>query len=135
MLFAAGLTWTVMGFILLSWALLWLVYGSGVRGTVLLALFAGMGLIKSRLVLDKVARRIANRIHERGDGRCLGGFLSPQNWLLVGCMMALGMVVRRLGLPHLVTGSVYAAVGSSLLVSGRVIWREWRSCAELSGTS
>ncbi len=127
MLFAAGLTWTVMGATLLAIAFLWLVYGNGPLGIGLAASFAALGLLKSRLVLDRVAVRIAERINERGDARCLGGFLSPRNWLLVGLMMCLGMAVRRLGLPHPVVGSLYAAVGSSLLVSGRVIWRAWAS--------
>ena len=35
-----------------------------------------VGALKSRLVLDRVAGSIVTHIRARGDGRCLGGFLS-----------------------------------------------------------
>ena len=42
----------------------------------LIGLALVLGAVKARFILDRVARKIVDRIQERGDGRCLGGFLS-----------------------------------------------------------
>ncbi len=73
-------------------------------------------------MLDRAAERIANRIEARGDGRCLGGFLSPATWVLVAGMMAAGRILRGGLVPRHWVGLVYAAVGLGLLGSSRLAW-------------
>ena len=86
----------------------------------------GLGLLKGRLALERTARRSAARIALRGDGTCLGGFLSWKTWIFVLAMMVGGMVLRRSGLPRPVLGVLYTAVGTGLLWGCRIYWREWR---------
>ena len=123
---AAGL-WTVVGTGLLVAGARWtLGAAGGAAGAALLALGVALGLLKGRFVLDRAARRIAERIAERGDGRCLGGFLSARSWLLVAAMMAAGRLLRGGLLPHAVLGPLYAAIGTGLLFSSRIAWRRAR---------
>ena len=86
---------------------------------------AAAGLLKSRFVLDRVAVAIAARIRARGDGRCLGGFLSLRSWALVLVMIGGGRLLRSAGPPPATAGFVYLAVGVALLASSRKVWGEW----------
>lgn len=126
---AAGL-WAVVGAALLAAGFRWTVRGAGpAPGAALVALGAGLGLLKGRFVLDRVARRIAARIAERGDGRCAGGFLSWRSWLLVAAMAAGGRALRASPLPPAAVGVLYAAVGTGLLFSSRIAWSRRRGAA------
>jgi len=119
----AGGLWTVVGAFLLFFGARWTLAAAGApRGPALLALGVAAGLLKGRFVLDRTARRIADRIVERGDGRCAGGFLSWRSWLLVAAMAGAGRLLRGGLLPLAVIGPVYAAVGTGLLWSSRVAW-------------
>ena len=60
-----------------------------------------------------------DRIKERGDGRCIGGFLSIKSWLLVLLMMAGGRLLRGSGVPMSWIGFLYVAVGVALVVGSR----------------
>jgi hypothetical protein len=83
------------------------------------------GAIKSRLVLDRAARSVVDRIHSRGDGRCLGGFLSLRTWGLVISMIAAGHLLRG-SLARGIVGPLYIAVGTALCLSSRLSWQAWR---------
>ncbi len=122
LLLAAGL-WSVVGLGLLltgaHWALssplphrVWLLLGAAL-----------LGLIKARLVLEPVARRAAERIAARGDGRCLGGFLSVPSWVMVALMVLGGRALRAWVIPMAWAGLLYVLVGFALLVASRVQWR------------
>ena len=84
-----------------------------------------IGAVKSRLVLDRAARKIIERIRVRGDGRCLGGFLSLRTWALVVVMMVAGRLLRGT-VARSIVGPLYLAVGTALVLSSRLSWRAWR---------
>jgi hypothetical protein len=128
-LLAAAL-WTVVGTLLSGFGARWTLeaFGRG-AGALAIALGIGAGLLKGRFVLDKAAERIVDRIVARGDGRCVGGFLSWRTWLLVALMAGAGRLLRGGLLPHAVVGPLYAAVGAGLLFSSRIAWRRWRAAA------
>jgi len=119
---AAGL-WTVVGLGLAAAGLVWC-FGPPLPWSVVLAA-AGLaaGLVKGRYVIRRMAEKNAARIIARGDGHCLGGFLSVKTWLLVAAMMASGMVLRRSAVPRPVLGVVYTAVGTALLAGSVVLWK------------
>ncbi len=123
-LLAAGLLWTVVGAGLLAAGLRWCAGIGGAAAWGLAAAGVAAGLLKGRLALDRTARRAAARIRSRGDGNCLGGFLSWKTWLFVLGMMGLGAVLRRSGLSRAVLGPVYTAVGTALLWGSRIYWAE-----------
>jgi hypothetical protein len=127
-LLLAGALWSIVGGALLGFGARWTLEAFG-RGPGALAISLGLaaGLFKGRFVLDKAAARIADRIEARGDGRCLGGFLSWRSWLLVALMSGAGRLLRGGLLPHAVVGPLYAAIGAGLLFSSRIAWRRWRA--------
>jgi len=125
-LLAAGLLWSLVGLGLFCAGVIWMARAeSSWFVPVLLAAAVVTGVAKARFVLDRRAREIVRRIEERGDGRCLGGFLSWKSWLAVAAMAALGQVFRASSLPALVRGAICLAVGLALLIASRLAWMAW----------
>ncbi len=125
-LLLAAMLWSIVGGAMLAFGIKWLAdWGSGYVWLVAVGA-AALGLLKARVVLREAADRIVTRIRERGDGRCLGGFLSPKTWLFVLLMIAGGRVLRSGLLPAAAAGFIYAAVGAALLWASRRLWRAWR---------
>ncbi len=122
-LLLAALLWTAVGLGLGSAGVGWCLGSS--QSTVLLLLGIALGSAKGVLVLDRTARRSAERIRNRGDGVCLGGFFSWQTWLFVLTMMAGGALLRRSAVPRGALGPLYLAVGVALLWGSRTFWKEW----------
>ncbi|MBD3161960.1 MAG: hypothetical protein GF346_06695 [Candidatus Eisenbacteria bacterium] len=122
-LLAAALLWTAVGAMLaVTGAPLLFEHAAGTA--VPLALLAvAAGVAKARWTILPAARRIADRIEQRGDGRCLGGFLSWRTWIFVLVMAGFGRVVRGLPIPSTVRGTVLVAVGVALLVGAAALWR------------
>jgi len=122
----AAAMWSAVGGVLLSFGAHWITDGRlNPAGLGLLLAGIGIGLVKSKLILDRTAGRIVSRIGSRGEGRCVGGFLSVRSWLLVLAMIALGRVLRGGLLPAPAAGVLYAAIGTGLLYSSRLAWRAW----------
>jgi hypothetical protein len=127
-LLLAGALWSVVGALLLGFGALWTLESLGGRaGALVLGLGIPAGLLKGRFVLDRAAGRIADRIAARGDGRCVGGFLSWRTWVLVALMSGAGRILRGGLLSRAVVGPLYAAIGAGLFFSSRIAWRRWRA--------
>jgi hypothetical protein len=122
----AALLWTAVGMLLLVFGLAWVLQANIPYVAPLLALAVVVGVAKARLALNRAARRIVERIHLRGDGRCLGGFLSVRTWLFVAGMAAAGRWLRTGPAPKAAVGLIYVAVGLGLLLGARILWRTWR---------
>ena len=125
-LFLAAVMWSSVGGLLLYFGGRWL---SEKTGPVLWMLFGGAivaGVLKSVLVLEGTASRTIERIRARGDGRCIGGFLSVRSWAFVVLMMGLGRALRASATPRTILGFVYVAVGLALLLASRRLWWAWR---------
>ena len=119
-LIVAGLIWALVGLMLIVRGSLFL---QSVHQVWLLAVAVAVGTVKSRLMLDRAARRNRDRLLVKSDGDCIGGVYSAKMWLLVACMIALGRLLRVSGLPMGVVGTVYGAIGWALLLSSRVLWQ------------
>lgn len=132
-LLLAGVMWSTVGCLLMALGVRWSgPFDPALTPWLVLAGLA-VGVTKSRLVMDRAGRRIVERIRARGDGRCLGGFVSPLTWVLILSMMVLGRLLRARLLPPAVIGVVYVAVGSALLVSSRLMWQAWRRARPSDG--
>ena len=126
-LWLAAAMWSFVGMGLFSVGGYWLLTPAEVKGWIIMLVAVVLGTGKSSLVLDRSADGIVDRIKLRGEGRCVGGFLSPRIWILVLGMMLLGRLLRTIGLPRPLLGLIYAAVGTGLLFSSRIIWRAWKN--------
>lgn len=124
-LLLAGVIWSTVGMGLISVGTYWVVSTSDhIIGLLAISLCLGLG--KSLLVLDRVASRIVKRIELRGEGRCLASFYSLRVWVIVVIMILMGRILRGAGISYSLLGLIYAAVGTSLLMSSRTIWLAWK---------
>lgn len=124
-LFTGAIVWTLIG-LFLTFRGVWNMLNLPGFSTwwVIAALF--IGILKGQLVFIKSAQRSVQRITCRGDGKCLGGFLSVRNWILVISMICLGRLLRLSSLHGAIVWGVYVAAGTALTVSSRVFWAAWR---------
>jgi hypothetical protein len=125
--FLAAALWTGVGAGLAGAGVVWSLSAPALWPAAILAAALFLGFFKGRFALEATARRIARRIAARGDGTCLGGFLSWKTWLFVLAMMGLGAVLRRSEVPRAALGLLYCSVGVALLWGSRVFWAEWRA--------
>ena len=121
----AQLMWTIIGSLLLSLGVWWVVNGWGPHGFLYAIPFLVLGLIKGIFILDRTARRTADRIEERGDDRFVFSFYSRRTWLVALGFMVFGQVLRRLPIPRPDLGLIYIMVGVGLLLGSRAMWRSW----------
>ncbi len=108
-LLLAAAMWNAVGAFLANLGIRWLTEADAALTWPAVAIV--VGAIKARFVLRRSARRIIDRIRERGDGRCLGGFLSPKSWLLVLIMMTAGRWLRSGPLPLVASDALSIVVG------------------------
>lgn len=87
----------------------------------LIAVAVILGVVKSQMLLDRVARKAVARIRERGRA-CFFGFFSPKTWVFVALMMGGGMMLRRTGLNHGILAVIYVGVGTALVLADRIFW-------------
>lgn len=126
-LLMAALTWTVVGIVLSIVGVRWILQSDQGLRWLLLSVAILLGLGKGIFVLRRSARRIVDRIIQRGDGRCIGGFLSWKTWLLVLVMMVSGRLLRGSDLPLWFIGTLYAGIGLALASSSVTAWNALRT--------
>jgi threonine/homoserine efflux transporter RhtA len=116
----AAIAWTVGTTILLVRGIYYLYDEHWAWQLVTIAI--ALGVLKSRIVLDRVARRAVTRISERSSV-CFFGFFPARAWLLVALMIGGGVVLRRAGINHGIAAIIHIGVGTALLVANRIFWR------------
>ena len=126
-LFSAALVWSLIGAILALKGFS-TPHGEPARW-VAPVLGLGLGILKSRLVLDKAAHKISEHINAKPTKACLGGLFSIWNWALIALMAILGKTLGSLQFPQEVRAAVYLMVGSGLACSSRLLWSAWRHAA------
>ena len=87
----------------------------------LVALAIVLGVVKSRYLLDRVARKAVERIRQRGKA-CYFGFFSWKSWAFVALMMGGGIFLRNSGLPKDLLAVIYVGVGTALAIADRIFW-------------
>ena len=123
-LFFSALLWTGIGCLLLTKGISRLDQPGKEEWFVVVAAFA-LGAIKSRIALDKAARKGTARILTMEDGTCAGAVYSLKTWALVLFMMGMGVILRHTSLPDAVVALICLTVGCSLLLSSRLAWVAW----------
>lgn len=124
-LLMAELIWSLVGGGLLTLGLYWVLHRFGLTGLEYAAPALVLGIVKSLLVLDKVARGAVARVEARETRSFALGFFSRRGWLLIGGMMLLGQLLRLSPIPRYDLGFLYVAIGVALLTSSRLLWRAW----------
>jgi hypothetical protein len=124
LLLSSACLWTVIGlFLLIKGGYLWCQLSEYLP----LVIAAGflVGTMKSFWILDKIAKSGVERIQKFADGTCLGAVYSSKTWILVLCMMSLGVILRNSSFPVQLLCFFYFTIGWALLLSSRFAWQEW----------
>jgi hypothetical protein len=124
-LLMAALMWTAVGAFLLYRAYGYAKTLSPVAMCAVALAALAIGVFKGFKFLRPTAKKSVARIIHRGDGKCLGGFISVKSWLFVGAMILLGRGLRMAGLPPWLTSAILGAVSVALLMGSGVFWAGW----------
>lgn len=105
------------------------VFGTPERAAVWLIVSALLvGFFKSRFVFKKTVRRVISRITSLPLPIRFQSVYAPSYWILIGCMMSLGMAMRFLPIAIDVRGWIDIAVGSALIYGAIFYFKEiWNS--------
>ena len=95
-------------------------------GTALIAAGLFIGFIKGRFVLSKTVRRVALRISSLPLPIRFSSVYAPSYWILIGSMVALGMILRFLPIPVDLRGFIDTAIGSALINGAMLYFRAAR---------
>jgi hypothetical protein len=92
----------------------------------ILGLALAIAVIKSRYLLDRIARKAVARIRQRGKA-CVFGFFSVRSWAFVALMMGGGIAIRNaIVSPGVIgagiLGALYLGIGTALFIADRVFW-------------
>jgi len=123
-LLLTAILWTVIGLLLLTKATYRIVQVQEYQVVIIITALA-LGTLKSIFVLDRSARKSIERILDFKDGICLGAVYSVKTWLLVACMMGMGIILRNSSLPLSLLCFIYFTIGWALLFSSRLAWQMW----------
>ena len=123
-LLMSAVLWTAIGLLLLSKGAFRLSQ-LGDWQPLLVALAVLAGSLKAHFILDKAARRGISRILTFKEGTCLGAVYSVKTWIMVLCMMGMGVILRNSSLPLNLLCFLYITIGWALLLSSRLAWRAW----------
>ncbi len=123
-LLMSAVLWTVIGLMLTAKGIYRLSQLKDWQASILaVAILAGS--LKARFILDKSARRVISRISTFEDGTCLGAVYSIKTWIMVLCMMGMGVILRNSSLPIALLSFLYLTIGLALLLSSRLAWAAW----------
>ncbi len=125
-LLTAAVVWSAVGFFLAGKGI-WL-SGDAPWTQIIIAILAGLGLglVKSRFIFDKVAKKIIAHIGRKPSRTCLGGLFSVRNWVLIVVMALFGRTLGALPLDSALKTGIYVMVGSGLGYSSRLLWNAWK---------
>ena len=126
-LFSAAIVWDCVGTFLCLKGM-YLSFGKPVE-IIMTALLVGLclGIVKSKIVFDRVAEKIVEHIGSRPSRACLGGLFSVRNWALIFVMAFFGKALGALPMHSGLKTGLYFMVGSGLSYSSRLLWRAWRN--------
>ena len=124
-LLLAAMLWTTVGAMLVTLGVRQALDAETFPASIVLASAALVGLLKAKFVLQRAARRAIERIRDRGDGNCMGGFFSVRTWAFVVLMAGTGRVLRTGILPPTILAFICTTVGVALLAAAIWFWRAW----------
>lgn len=78
-----------------------------------------IGFIKGNFVFKQLAKKYIARIQSLPETSAIYMTFSAKSWIMILGMMTLGRIIRALGTPHYVIGTIYIAVGFALVLGSR----------------
>ena len=125
LLLIAGLLWSGVGIALCIAACYWLSHCEWPQNMVTAVLGTGFGILVYRLGFSTIARKNIRRIAQQPERVCLFAFQAWRSYVLIVIMIMLGMVLRHSHLSRLILAMIYLIVGTGLVLSSSLYYREF----------
>ena len=111
----AGLIWTLVGLWLCTLAIIWL-WAAGVEKWYYYALGGSvLGIAAYLAVFAQIAKKNIERLKGLPEKSCFFAFQAWHSYLVIVCMIALGVILRHSAIPRLWLAVVYLTIGGALL--------------------
>jgi hypothetical protein len=114
LLVLAGVMWSGVGIMLLSYAFNWLTHPISTITIMLGALGLIISIAANRFEFSKLAHKNIERILSFTDKVCLFAFQSWKGYLIIAVMITGGILLRSSAIPKPYLAVVYAAIGGAL---------------------
>lgn len=114
--FLAGLTWLLVGFMLLRTAGLWLI-GARVASWIYVVPGIILALVIHHFGFLRIVDKNVARIEPLEGKRCLFSFFAWKSYLTIAVMVAMGFALRHSSLPKQYLAILYIAIGAALVLS------------------
>jgi hypothetical protein len=124
LLLVAGLLWSSVGIAICIAASFWLSHAPWPESGGIAVLGFGAGVLVYRFGFSVIARKNIMRIAQKPERVCLFAFQAWRSYLLVVIMVALGFALRQSHLSRLVLAVIYLIVGTGLVLSSTLYYRE-----------
>ncbi len=123
----AGLMWTGVGVMLCRLAYVWLAVINKGMAASLGSIGAAMAVVAYYFGFSKIARKNIERISRLVEKTCIFAFQTWKGYLIIGFMIALGMILRNSAIPKQYLAVVYTAIGGAIFLSSfhyyGLLWR------------
>jgi uncharacterized membrane protein HdeD (DUF308 family) len=119
----SGVLWTVVGAMLMTYAFMWLAPVGLHLEIALGAVGVALAALAARYLFRGIARKNIDRIERGPDRASVLSFQPWKSYVLMAGMIALGVILRRSGIPKPALAVVYAAVGGALMLAAGVYHR------------
>jgi hypothetical protein len=113
----AGVMWTGVGLMLLSYAFKWLTNPLSMITALLGLLGIIISFFSNRFQFSKLALKNIERILSYNEKACLFAFQAWKGYLIIGVMVTGGILLRSSALPKPYLAVVYAGIGGALLLA------------------
>ena len=111
----AGVMWTGVGVMLLTYSIAWLTNPISAITILLGLLGVIISIAANRFQFSKLARKNIERILSGKDKVCLFAFQAWKGYLIIAVMVTGGILLRSSAIPKPYLAVVYAAIGGALL--------------------
>jgi hypothetical protein len=115
LLIIAGVMWSGVSILLLSYAITWLTHPFSLINLVFGLLGLGISVAANAYQFSKLARKNINRILQLNDKACVFSFQAWKGYLIIAVMVTGGILLRGSVIPKPYLAIVYAAIGGALL--------------------
>ena len=123
----AGLMWCVVGAMLCSMAYYWLKEVDWLTALPLGLFGIILSLAAYRFRFSGIARKNIDRICLLPERGCIFAFQAWKSYLIIACMITLGIILRHSPIPKHYLAIIYTTIGGALLLSSlhyyRGLWR------------
>ncbi|GAB6904442.1 conserved membrane hypothetical protein [Desulfosarcina cetonica] len=114
--FACGVMWSAVGLMMCARAAGWLVPEGIFRGGGFELAGMAMAIIVLRLGFGGIARKNIQRLRRLPERGCFFAFQAWKSYLIIMVMIALGITLRHLPIPHSALSLVYTTIGGALFM-------------------